>query len=124
MSLGEPPEPIYQPFGRKIRRRAHGQNTGVLPLQDTLGACGDPVERVAYDVEVFATGVGDYQSLALAIEKFDAERGLQRLDLMADGTLGDTKLFSRSREAFAPSRSLEGPQGVQWRQLAGHCRPS
>ena len=68
----------------------------------------------------YSTGVGDQQSLALAIEKLDAERGLQRLDLMADSTLGDTKLFSRSREALASRRSLERLKGVQRGQLAGH----
>ncbi len=113
MSLGKPAEPIDQPFGGKIRRCADGQNAGVLALQDALGASGDAVERVAYHVEVFATGIGDHQALALAIEKLDAERGLQRFDLMADSTLGDTELFSRSREALAPRRSLERLKGVQ-----------
>ena len=124
MGLAKPAEPIDQPFGGKIRRRADGQNAGVLALQDALGARGDPVERVADDVEIFAAGIGDNQPLALAIEKLDAERGLQRLDLMADGALGDTQLFSRSREAFASRRSLESLQGVQRWQLAGHRRPS
>lgn len=32
MGLGKPAEPIYQPFGRKIRRGADGQNSGVLAL--------------------------------------------------------------------------------------------
>jgi len=65
-------------------------------------------------------GVSDNQPLALAIEKLDAERVLQRFDLMADSALGDTELLSRSREAFASRRSLERLEGVQWWQLAGH----
>ncbi len=48
-----------------------------------------------------------------AIEKLDAERVLQRFDLMANSALGDTELFSRSREAFAPRRSLERLKGIQ-----------
>src|SRR5258706_7452952 len=120
MGLGKPAEPIYQPFGRKIRRCADRQNAGVLLLQDALGAGGDSVECVTYDVEIFAAGVTDNQPLALAIEKLDAERVLQRFDLMADSALGDTELLSRSREAFASRRSLERLEGVQWWQLAGH----
>jgi hypothetical protein len=36
-----------------------------------------------------ATGLGQNQTLALAIEQLDAERGLQRFDLMADRALRD-----------------------------------
>ena len=43
------------------------------------GARGDPVERVTDDVQIFAAGIGDNQSLALAIEKLDPERRLERL---------------------------------------------
>ena len=124
MGFTKPAQPIDQPFRRKVRRRADGQDPGVLPLQNALGARGDPVERVAYHIQIFAAGIGDNQTLALAIEKLDAKRGFQRLDLMTNGALGDTQLFSRAREAFAPSRGLESPQGVQWWQLAGHHQPS
>jgi len=75
--------------------------------------------RVAHHIQIFATGIRDDQTLAFAIEQLDAERGLQRLDLMAVGTLCDTQLFSRAREAFAPRRCLESPQRVQGWQLAG-----
>jgi hypothetical protein len=34
---------------------------------------------------------------------------------MADGSLGNTELFRCLREAFAPRRSLEGPEGVERR---------
>ena len=122
MGLGKPAEPVDQPFGGEIRRRADGQGTRVLALHDALGARGDPVERVADHAEIFATGVGDDQPLALAIEKLDAERRFQRLDLMADGALGDAQLFGRAREAFAARRGLEGLERVERWQLAGHAR--
>ena len=115
MGFGKPAEPIDQPFSRKIRRYADGQNAGVLTLHDALGARGDPVERVAHYVEVFAAGASDNQPLVLTIKELDAERGLQQFDLMADGSLGDAQLFSRAREAFAARRSLECPEGVEWR---------
>ena len=95
-----------------------------MALQDALGAGCDPIERVAYHVKIFATGISDSQALTLATEKLDAERVLQRFDLMAHSALGDTKLFSRSREAFAPRRGLERLEGIQWWQLAGHGRLS
>jgi hypothetical protein len=63
---------------------------------------------------------GDDQSLALAVEKLDAERGLQRFDLMTDRSLGDAQFLGGSREAFAPRRRLECPERVEWRQLARH----
>ena len=50
MDLGKPAEPVYQPFGRKIRRRADGKNAGALALQDAFGTDSDPVQCVAYNV--------------------------------------------------------------------------
>src|SRR6266851_5597992 len=120
VSFGKSAEPINQPFGREIRRRADGQNARVLALQDALGARGDPVERIADDVQIFTASIRNNQPLALTIEKLDSKRGLQRFDLMANGSLGDTKLFSGSREAFASCRSLKRLESVQWWQLAGH----
>ena len=45
---------------------------------------------------------------------------LQRLDLMAHGSLRDTQLFGRSGEALAPRRGLEGLEGIQRWQTAKH----
>ncbi len=71
------------------------RDSGVLALHDAFGARGDPVERIANDVKIFAPGIGDHQPLALTIEKLDAKCCLQQFDLMADGALGDTQLFRR-----------------------------
>jgi hypothetical protein len=55
-----------------------------------VSANGNSVQRIAYDIEVVAPGSGDDQSLAFAVEQFDAELHFQRLDLMADRALRDT----------------------------------
>src|SRR5438874_1086735 len=48
MLLRKPAQPVYQPFGREIWRRAHREHAGVLAAQQSLGPVGDPVERIAY----------------------------------------------------------------------------
>ena len=120
MGLGKPAEPMHQPFGGKIRRRADGQNAGGLALDEALGAHRDPVQCIADHREIFAAGLGHHQPLALAIEKLDAKRRLKRLDLMAHRPLRDAQLFRRSGEALAPRRGLEGLQRIQRRQAAEH----
>jgi hypothetical protein len=52
-------------------------------------------------------GLGDDQPLAFAVEKLQAELGLQSLHLMADRTLGDAQLVRGSREALVPRRGLK-----------------
>ena len=54
MRLGKMAEPMHQPFGGKIRRRADREHACVLPLQQPLGADGNAVERVAHDGEIVA----------------------------------------------------------------------
>jgi hypothetical protein len=120
MSLGKPAEPVHQPFGGKIGRGADRQNTGALALYKPLGPHRNPIQRVADHSKIFAAGLGNHQPLALAIEQLDAERALQRLDLMADGALGDAQFFRRPGEALAPRRRLEGFQCVQRGQAAQH----
>ena len=71
-------------------------------------------------IEIVATGFGDDQPLALAIEELDAELRFQRLDLMAHGSLRDAQLFGGSREALMPRRGLEGLERVQRRKAAKH----
>ena len=46
--LGEAAEPVHEPLGGEIRRRADRQHAGPLALQQALGAERDPVERVAH----------------------------------------------------------------------------
>jgi hypothetical protein len=50
---------------------------------------GNAVEGVAQGSEVLATGLGDNETLALAIEELDPELLLQRLDLVAYRALRD-----------------------------------
>ena len=85
-----------------------------------LGADRNSIERIAHHRKIIAARIGDRQALALANEQLDAERRLQRLDLMAHRSLGHGKLLSRAREALAARRSLEGLERVQGRQAAKH----
>src|SRR2546429_393612 len=83
MRLRKSAKAIDEPFGGEVRRRADGEDTRGLALHQTLGADRDAIERVAQNGEVVATGLGDDQALALAIEELDAELRFQSLDLMA-----------------------------------------
>ena len=79
MTLGKPAEPVDQPLGGKIRRRADRENARALALHQAFGARRDPIQRIADHGQIVATGFGHDQPLALAIEKLDAERRLQAL---------------------------------------------
>ena len=89
-------------------------------LYKTLRTHGNAIQRIADHRKIFATSLGNHKSLPLAIEKLDAERCLQRLDLMAHCSLRDTQFLSRSRKALATRGSLEGLEGVQRWQTAKH----
>ena len=95
-------------------------DAGALTLDQTLGADRDPVECIAQNDEIFATGLGDDEPLALAIEKLDPELCLQRFDLVAHRSLRDTQLLGRTREALMPGRGLEGLERIQRRKAAKH----
>ena len=122
IGLREAAEPVHQPLGREVGRRADREDAGGLPLQQPLGAERDAVEGVANDVEVVAAGLGDDQPLALAIEELEAELGLERLHLVADRALGDAELLRGAGEALVAGGGLEGPERVQRRQPARHRR--
>ena len=67
----------------------------------------DPVERVAHHREIVAPRLGQRQPLALPRERPDAERCLERFDLLADRALRDVQFLGRAREALASGRALE-----------------
>ena len=54
------------------------------------------------------------------VEQPKSELRLERLDLVADGTLGDRELRSCPGEAQMARRRLEGAHGIERRQAAGH----
>ena len=91
-----------------------------MALREAFGAHRDPIQRIADHRKIFVASFGHHQPLALATEKLDAEYRLQRFDLLAHSPLSDTQLFGRSRNAFAPRRSLEGLEGVQRWQTTQH----
>ena len=110
--------------GARTAPRTPFQSSQVLALYEVLRSERDPVERVAYNGKIFATGLRDHRALTLAIEKLDADPCLQRLDLMAHGSLRDAQFFGRSRETLVPRRGLKGLEGVQRGQAAKHQRRS
>ena len=120
VGLGETPQPMHEPLGREVRRRADGEHAAALALQQPLRSSRDAVEGIAHDDEIGASGLGDDQALPLAIEQLQPELGLERLDLMADGALGDAELLGRAREALMARRRLESLERVERRQPARH----
>src|SRR4051794_26052821 len=120
MRLGKVPETVDEPFGGEIRRGADGERTRALALHDARRAERNPVEGVAQHGEIIAPGLGDDEPLALAIEQLEAEGLLERLDLVADRPLRDTKLLRRPGEALVARRSLEGLERIERRQTAKH----
>jgi hypothetical protein len=52
--------------------------------------------------------------VAFAIEQLQTKLGLQRLDLMAHGSLGYAEFVGRSRKAPVARRRIKRPQRVQW----------
>src|SRR5262249_15649559 len=120
MGLSETAQPMDEPLGREIRRGAHGERAAALALQQALGSVADAVESIAHDHEIGATGLGDHQPLSLAIEQLQAEFGLEWLDLMADGALGDAEFLGRAREALVPGRGFESLERIERRQAARH----
>jgi hypothetical protein len=68
MRLGKVTEPVHQPFGGEVGRRAYCENAGVLPFEKPFCADGDAIQRVAHDGEVIAAGLGDDEALALPVE--------------------------------------------------------
>src|SRR5262245_21348388 len=103
MRFGEAAHAVDQPLRREVRRGGDGERAA-LTLQQSLGAAGDAIERVALDGEIGAARLGDDEPLAFAIEQFDAELDLERLDLMAHRALGDAELFGGAGEALMTRR--------------------
>src|SRR5262249_29809384 len=120
MRLGKMAEPMHQPLGRKVGRRADGQDACILALKQALGADRNAVQSVAHDVEIIATGLRDNQALAFSIEQLDSKPFFKSLHLLTYRTLRDAELFSSPRKALVPGGSLERSQIVQCRQTRAH----
>src|SRR5205823_11722464 len=108
----------------EVRRGADGKNAGALPLKQSLGPGGDPVQRIAHHGEIVPARLRDDQTLTLTIEQLDRELRLQRLHLMAHRALRDAQLLRCAREALMPGGGLEGFQSVQRRQMRAHRETS
>src|SRR5262249_37811380 len=103
-----------------VRRRADGQGARMLPLNEAFGRNGNAIEGVTNVDEIGATGLRDDEALVLAVEQFDAELLLQRLDLMADGALGQEQLFGRAGETAMAGSSLERPERIEYGKATTH----
>jgi len=122
MRFGEATQAMDQPLGCEVRRGGDGERATALTLQQTFGAAGNAIERVAHDGEVGAARLGDDEPLPLAVEQLYAQLALKRLHLMAHRALSDAELFSGAGETLVARRCLEGFQGVERRQSARHGR--
>jgi hypothetical protein len=120
MRLGKTAQSVDQPFGRKIRRGADGNDAGALTLDQALRADGNAIKGISQNHQILPTGLGNYQALALPIEELDAELRFQRFDLMAYCSLGYAQLFSGSCEALIPCGRLESLERVQRWESAEH----
>jgi hypothetical protein len=118
--LGKTAQAVDEPFGRKVRRRADGEDARALPLEQTLGADRDAVESVAQHGEILAARLRDDEALALAIEELDAQLELQSLHLVAHRPLRHAQLLGGAREALVPGRSLESLERIEGRKTAEH----
>lgn len=56
---------------------------------------------------------GELEAGTHTLEQLDAERLLERLDLVADRAMGDMELGSRLAERGVPGRRLESAQGIE-----------
>ena len=91
-----------------------------MSLGETLGAERDAIKGITHGDEVFATGFGNDEALALSVEQLEAQRCFQSFHLVTDCTLRDAQLLGGSREALVPSRALEGFECIQGGQAAQH----
>ena len=82
-------------------------------LQQAISPERDPVERIPHHGQVVVAGVSDSQPLALAVEKLQAEFGLQSLHLMADSPLRYAKLVCGASEVLV-SRVISGVTPYQF----------
>ncbi len=80
----------------------------------------DPVETVPHPRQQGQPLVRQGQPARQAAEKLGTQSGLQPLDLMADGGLGDTQFNRRLGKGEMAGRRLKGAQGIQWQVGAGH----
>ena len=104
------------------RHAGHRQRAGAGRPRHALRGGGDAVEGGRDRRQQFGAMRCQLYPLAGALEQLDAERLLQRLDLVADGAMGDIQLARRLGQRAMARRRLEGAQRIQGRQALGHER--
>jgi hypothetical protein len=123
VGLGEAAEAVHQPLGGEIWRCRDGEDAGALSLQQSLGAGGEVVKRIADDLEVSATRLGDNEPLALAVEKAKPEFGLKSLHLVTDCALGDAQFARRPSKALVAGRASKALSAFSDGRRRGKGRP-
>src|SRR5262249_116257 len=85
MLFGKATKAVDQPFGGKIRRRAHSEHAGTLTLEQSFGATAMRSKA--------SPCLGDDQTLALAIKELDPELQFHGLHLVVHASLGHAQLL-------------------------------
>lgn len=115
IGLAESAEARHQPLRRNRRQGGDGQGAPVIVVANLLGSIGQQIEGLAQGRPIVLARVGQQQRPVETAKQRHPEPLLQRLDLMADGRLGDVELLRRLGKAQVPGGGLEGTHGVQRR---------
>ncbi len=78
------------------------------------------MQRLAHAGQERDARFGELDAAIAAPEQRHAKVGFQRLDLPADGAMGEVQFAGGVGEAQALGRDLEGRQRLQRRQAAAH----
>ncbi len=108
----EAPDAASQPLRSERRCGADGERTPA-PLAQGSDTALERREGVADRRQQELTFVRQHQPSVQAAEQRHPQVLLQRLDLVADGGLGDEQLLGSLGEAEVPRGGLEGPERVQ-----------
>src|SRR5690349_20835810 len=113
MGRSKASEPVHEPLGAKVRRRADRQNIRRPALKQAVCSDSDPIQRIANDSQVLLAAIRNDEALTFAREQLEAQGRFERFHLLAHSCLADTQFLCCTREVLAPSRYLKGPECVQ-----------
>lgn len=111
----------HQPLGGESRHNADDECRVRIVHPKELGGLGQPLESLPERNQARLPGLGDDHRARQAAEELHTEVVLEGAHLLADGRGGHVQFLGRLREAQVTRGGLEGPQGVQGRELARHC---
>ena len=97
----------HQPLGGERGQGGDGQRPVLAEAGDLRRALGELVERGLDRPDEALAGLGQAHLAGLALEQRLAQPFLQRLDLVADGAVGDVQLGRRLGKALQAGGGLE-----------------